>query len=516
MHKSFNVLLGLVVGSMFLTACGGGGGKPGSSETKSTVTVGIGDAFQQTYNLDPYERPTSGELNYTLSSTYERLADLDASGNLVPKLATKWTPTDDGQTWTYELRDNVKFHSGKDFSAQDVVWSFTQMLDPANKLAVTEQFGAFLKPEGVTALDAKTVQFKLTKPVVDFPTQISLMEAVIIPDGVKPESLREKVDGTGPFTVKGWSKGAKTLKLTRFDGYWGEKAKTAEIDLQEMVDTTARTSALVGGQVDVITNIDLATVKSLQKNDRVRLVDGPPAISITMEMLVDVPPFNDPNVRKALKMVLDRQYLVDTVMLGYAVAGSDQPIPPTSDLVWSKDVPQQDIAGAKAALAASGYGPDKPLKVDLYAAEIQPGAMSIAQAYKEMAAKAGIEINIQTPSLDQYWDAIWMKKPFYMDSWGVRPPTQALPFAYGCKPTYDATHWCNQDYEAVMTKAQSTVDGNARNELLKQAQELINADGGVITAVYFKNLVATSPKCEGFVQPVPFYQVDWTKLTCAS
>lgn len=486
-----------------------------SASAKSTVVVGIADAWNVSANLNPYERPQSGEVPYILSSVYERLLNLSPSGQLIPMLATSWTPSADAKVWTFKLQTRVKFHDGSPMTSADVVWSFQQMINPANAVGITKQLEPLYNSSGVTAVNPSTVKFSLLHPVVDFPLQISLFEAVVIKNKTIPASLRKVENGTGPYTLPNWVAGSKTDTLKAFKGYWRTGLpKTSTVILQEVVDSTARTAALFTGKADLITGVDLATVGAIKQNPKVKILVSAPAISITLEMQVDKAPFNDPNVRSALKKVLDRKSLVSTIMLGYAEAGSDQPVPPSSTLAWSKNPTAQNISGAIADLAKSGYGPNNPLKIELYAAEIQPGALLLAAAFKQAASQAGVEVSIQQAPLDSYWDAVWMQKPFFMDSWGVRQPSVAFPFAFGCKPTYDPTHWCNQGYETVMTQLANTTGADARAALLKAAGKLVNDDGGAITPLFIKTINATSTKCSGYAPPVPFYQIDFTKLLC--
>jgi peptide/nickel transport system substrate-binding protein len=483
---------------------------------KDAVTVAIGEVFQQNYSIDPYARPTSGEMMPVLNSTYERLVDMTPDGVLVPKLAESWSADASGTEWTFKLRPGVTFHDGTPFTAEDVVWSFRQMLDPANAYAVTEQFGAFLDTDSVQALDAQTVTIRATRPTVDLPNQISYMEAVMVKNGSTAEERSARENGTGPYTAPDWTQGSKKVTLRAFPGYWQEGLpKTKEIHLVEVTDSTARMVALQNGEADIVMKTDLATIPTIQGDSALQLLQSAPALFLDLEMRVTQPPFDNPNVRKALKLVLDRQSLAENVYLGTAVAGTDQPIPPTSVLAWSDTFTGQDIEQARALLAEAGYDDSNPLVVELFAGEVEPGAMRIAQAFQADAAKAGVTVNLREVPQDQYWDSVWMKKPFYLDAWGVRPPNQALPFAYGCEPTYDVTGWCNEEYEELMKQASETLDEAARNELYKAAQQLIHEDGGTISGVFKNSVDAARATCQGYAPPVPFYQVDFTQLVCS-
>ena len=148
-------------------------------------------------SMDPADMH-SGDDAYHTFAVYNRLVDIDDNFNVLPELATEWTVSDDGLTWTFKLREGVKFHSGKDFSSADVVYTFKRLLDEktgSGARAVLE----FLDPDGIKAVDATTVTFTTKKPVVELPVLITNKFTNIVPDGAKQDELRLKGDGTGPF-----------------------------------------------------------------------------------------------------------------------------------------------------------------------------------------------------------------------------------------------------------------------------------------------------------------------------
>ena len=129
---------------------------------------------------------------------------------------------------------------------------------------------------------------------------------------------------------------------------------------------------------------------------------------MTVSVWVDTPPFDNPKVREAMKLVVDRQAMVDTVLLGFGEPGADNPVPLGSPASYVKEAPKQDIEKAKTLLAEAGY-PDG-LKFDLYTAEGVPGMVLMAQVYAEMAKPAGFDINVIVTPAESFWDDVWLKK----------------------------------------------------------------------------------------------------------
>jgi peptide/nickel transport system substrate-binding protein len=472
------------------------------------------NVFEVSASLNPYDRSTSGELIWVVNNVYERLVDQDTHANPVPRLATSWSHNADATQWTFQLRKGVRFDDGHELTSQDVVYSYQLMLDPKNGYAAVHQL-PYLTPSGVSAAGRYAVTFTTTQPVVELPLSLSFFEGVIVPSGATKGYLKTHADGTGPFTLPSWQAGNKTVHLVANAHYWRAGVpKSSCVDVQEVQDATARAVGVESGQLDVDAEVDLLTVGSLKATPQVHIVASPPVISLVIWMWTDTPPFNNPNVRRALKLVVDRDFMVRFAELGYAVAGDDDPIPPTWPSAWRHTYPKQNLAQAKALLAAAGYSASNPLKVTLYASEIQPGALTMATAYKAMAAQAGVVVTIDNIPLSTYWDTIWLKQPMGLSSWGVRAPAQGLPLAYTCNASFKETHWCNKQYDRLLNQASATLESVKRAALYKQAEQLLAEDGGVINVLFFENLSALRSRCSGYASPFPFYEVDLSTIQC--
>jgi peptide/nickel transport system substrate-binding protein len=231
-------------------------------------------------------------------------------------------------------------------------------------------------------------------------------------------------------------------------------------------------------------------------------------------MWVDTAPFDSNDVREAIKYSIDRQAMVKTVLQGYGVAGDDNPIPPTSPSAWRPKARERNIALAKELLTKAGYGPAKPLKVDLYTADMIPGMVNLAQLFKQQAAEAGIDINVIVGPASEYWDNVWLKHPFQSSGWSARPPGEGLSIAYLKSAPYPETHWKVPQFDAMIANAATTVSAAKRLALYKQAEKMLSLQGGAIIPVFQQTVAASRTNCTGYTPYVQFVHIDFSRVQC--
>jgi peptide/nickel transport system substrate-binding protein len=215
-----------------------------------------------------------------------------------------------------------------------------------------------------------------------------------------------------------------------------------------------------------------------------------------------------------LKAVLDRQSMVELALLGQGSPGNDNPIPPTSSQAYTSEVPTQDIERAKALLAEAGYADGLQVQLHTGATELYPGMLTMVQAYKEMAAEAGIDIEIVTSPSDSYWDEIWLKQPFATSYWSPRPAASAFATGYTCAAEYNETHWCRPEFDSLLQEASETVDEAARNDLYKEAQRILAEEGGVIVPAFTSVISALRVGCTGYEPHVDVNRLRFADLAC--
>jgi peptide/nickel transport system substrate-binding protein len=220
--------------------------------------------------------------------------------------------------------------------------------------------------------------------------------------------------------------------------------------------------------------------------------------------------------REALKKVIDRDQMVQTVLLGFGEPGADNPIPITDPLsfLYGQEAPAQDIEGAKALLAEAGFDESNPLTIDLYTSEAIPGHTRMSQVFAEQAAGAGIVINvIQTPA-DTFWDDVWLTQDFVTSAWSRRPVIVAEGMAYTCESQYPETHWCRPEFDETMAAAASALDADEQLELLHEMQTMIAEDGGVIIPMFVHAVAGMRAECSGWEPHVQNFNNDWSQLGC--
>ncbi len=482
-----------------------------AADDSKCVNLAGSEAISQKQTMDP-AFIVSQDDQYNVWTIYEPLIDTTPTFDLQPRLATSWESNADATVWTFHLRTGVKFHDGSDLDANDVVFTFRRLIDkkvgsPAASIL------SFLTPDGIQAADAHTVRFTVAKPVVDLPTAISSKFSLIVPENSTSEDLAAKGNGTGAFMVDQFTRGGAVRIFRRNPNYWDKSLPKAEcLKITSIPEPVSMSAALLSGKVDFAPSVDSTTAASLAGNNNVQIFKSKGGVFYTLSMRVDMPPFDDVRVRQAMKLVVDRQAIVDTVLLGYGGVANDDPVLPISSAAYTTDVMKRDVDKAKKLLADAGH-PDG-IDIDLYTADVAPGATRLATTYAQMAADAGIRVRVINTPADSFWDDVWLKKSFITSNWGLRAPGPALNIAYRSTAAWNETHWKNERFDALLDKAAVTVDAKERADVYKQAQQLLADEGGVIGPAYAVQISALNGKCSGFRQALDS-QPDFREVACS-
>ena len=504
-------LIGLVSAAAMAAVCFGSAGAAYAAAGDDCVKVLGYEWSGEKQSMDPADMH-SGDDAYHIFAVYNRLIDVDDNFKTIPELATSWSVSSDGLTWTFKLRQGVKFHSGKDFTSADVVYTFKRLLDPKVGSGARAVM-SFLDPDGIKAVDPYTVTFTTKKPVVELPVLITNKFTNIVSDGATHEQLRLHEDGTGPFIQEQFVPNAPVRILKANPDYWDPgkpKAKCLRITVSQ--EPVAAVAVIKAGQVDLVLNVDPTGIPSLKGDPNVTLLQTGASNSMTISMWVDTPPFDNVKVRQALKMVVDRQAMINTVLLGYGEPGADDPVPLGNPASFTKEAPKQDIAGAKKLLAEAGHADG--LKFDLYTAEAVPGMVRMAQVFAEMAKPAGFDINVINTPAESFWDNVWLHKPIVTSAWSMRPPGQALAVAYTQDAKWKETHWERPDYDALLHKANTTVDPAARLKLYQDAGKMLAEQGGVIIPMFVHQVLALRKGCTGYKPLAQNFNLNFETLSC--
>jgi peptide/nickel transport system substrate-binding protein len=256
----------------------------------------------------------------------------------------------------------------------------------------------------------------------------------------------------------------------------------------------ARTNAYLAGEVHYINRADLKTIDMLKGAPDTELYNVSGFAHYTAPMHVDAKPFDDVNVRQALKYAINRQELVDKVLFGYGSPGNDNPISASMKYAINPEpVYTYDPDKAKSLLKKAGL---ENLKVDLSASDAAfSGGVDAALLMAEHAKAAGIEINVIREPNDSYWDNVWLKKPWCLCYWGGRPVADMfLSISLAADAAWNDTHWKNPRFNELLLAARAETDDTKRAAQYAEAQQLVHDDGGQVVLMYNNFVGALSTK----------------------
>lgn len=484
---------------------------PMSVSAEECVNVVHYESSGEKGSMDPADLISSDDSVHVYS-VYNRLVDIDDSFDVVPELAKAWSVSEDGRTWTFELEQGVKFHDGSDFDAGDVVYTFRRLLDPEVGSGAAPIL-SFLKPEGIQAVDAHTVQFSTDDPIADMPTLLSLKFNLIVSEGAQTADLKLNGMGTGPFMQEEFVPGGPVRVLRRNPNYWREGLPRAEcLRVTVITEPVSQLASLKSGEADLLTSAAPEILSALRGDETFTLLETGAATSLTFSMQTDKAPFDDNRVREALKASVDRQEIVDTALLGLGEPGNDNPVPPAWPAAYTAEIKGQDIERARALLAEAGHGDG--LTLDLYTSDVLPGMKLAGQVFQQQAAAAGITINLVNAPADSYWDEIWLKRPFFSSGWSQRAPAVGLSIAYAKGADWNETNWHRDDFQALLDAASRELDADKRADLYRQAQELLSTEGGVIIPAFMHQVAAMRANCSGYSPHAQNVNLSFEELHC--
>lgn len=426
-------------------------------------------------------------------AVFSSLIELDANGVAQPDLAESFEASPDAKTWTFRLRDGVKFSNGKAVTARDVLASVAYHMGDGSKSAVKPLLAQItdMKADG-----DNVVIFTLSSGNADFPYIFNDYHL-----GIRPAEANGAIDpntriGSGGYTLESFEPGVHAV-LKRRNDYWKPgRAHVDTVEILTLADIAARVNALVTDQVDVIDRPDLKTIHMLERNPNIKIHVQNGALHYVLPMHVDVAPFTDNNVRLALKYAIDREDVVRKVLNGYGVVGNDQPIAPSMPYHDAKLAPRPyDPEKSKFHLKKSGLG---SLKVDLHTSDVAfSGAVDMSILFAESAKAAGIEINVVRESDDGYWSNVWLKKPFCTSYWGGRPTTDLMfSTAYAAGAEWNESHFNNERFNALLVQARPELDQAKRGEMYSEMQRLVSDEGGTIIPAFGQTVSAINARVQ--------------------
>jgi peptide/nickel transport system substrate-binding protein len=459
-----------------------------------------------------------GPNNATRKHMFEALVDEDANLAIIPGLAESWETSEDGLTWTFNLREGVTFHDGSPFTARDFLYTACRIPNVPN--SPSSMAGFIKSAETITAPDEMTVQVTTAAPypllLTDFASFGIVSASANGHDGpVTYEAegcpgIDSYLDssayndgsaaiGTGPYKFVEFIPGERIV-LARNDAYWGDAPYWETITIRPITNDGARVAALLAGDVDVIEKPPVQDLDRLREDPDINVVQGPSSRMIYLhfdhegeptpgiEGTDGVNPLKDVRVRKAISLAIDRPLIVDRIMGGLAVPARQ--LVPDFMRGTDPDIPLEtaDPEAARQLLAEAGYPDGFSLVIgspnDRYINDAK-----IAQAVAQMLTRVGIETEIDAVTASVFFSRRNNYEfSVYLAGWGasgagMASPLRALVASQNRDKGLGGTNrgrYSNPELDAVIEEALATVDPEAHDALLRQASRIVVDDVAIL------------------------------------
>lgn len=445
-----------------------------------------GGATSDSFDPATYNESYMQTVGYGLRNC---LAEMNNEDTLVPELAESWEPSDDATIWTIKLRKGVEFHNGKTFDAEDAIASIQHHIGPDTKSPAKAILGDIAD---MKAPDLHTVVITLNAGNVGLPALLTDYHVPIMPviDG-KLDTMSGI--GTGAFSLKNFEPGVRA-EMVRNPNYWKEgKGHFDSVEVLSIIDIPARTNALVTGEVDAADRMDLKTLDLLKRKENINILETSGSQYYAYVMMVDKAPYDNPDVRLALKYAIDREEVLQKLLYGHGYLGNDNPIGRT--YAYHAELPQRpyDLDKAKFHLNKAGLS---ELNVTINTAEAAfAGAVDTAVLYAEQCRGAGINMEVVREPNDGYWTNVNRVKPWTATYWNPRV-TEDMMFstAFSADAPWNETNWNNPRFDELLKMARVELDEAKRAEMYAEMQQLCTDDNGAIIPVFANYVFAASDK----------------------
>ena len=507
MKKNFNRAMSLVLAAamaLSLAACGGnqenngsGGGTAGGY--KNTLTWAQG---ADVTSLDPHQGKETPAVQVN-TQIFDTLVTVDPETNeVVPQIAESWEQTDD-QTYVFKIREGIKFHDGSDLTAEDVKFS----LDRARNSAAVSYIVNFI--EEVTVDDDHTVTVKTTAPYAPTLRNLAIPFAAIVPKAVveaDENAFIQNPVGSGPYKFVEWNHGDH-VTLKAFDDYYAGKPETENLIMKVIPETSQRTIALETGEVDLAYDLAVNDIPKVNSDDKLTVYEIPSLTCWYVSMNMNKNPFDNPKVREAMSMAIDRQTIIDTINAGSGQT-ADAIIAPAVFGYYSTGVKEYNPTKAKELLAEAGY--PNGFSTTLWVNDNQ-SRIEMCQAMQAMLLEVGVQCNLEVLEFGSFISRT-TAGDHDLAYFGWTTSSGDADYSY-----YSLEHSTQQgaagnrsfladpDVDKLIEEARSNTNEEERKELYKELAIKLDEINNNIPVYYSSINVGANKKVEGFVMDANGY-----------
>src|SRR5262252_459973 len=429
-----------------------------------------------------------------------------------PGLVEKWEPSPDLKTWTLRVRKTVKWHNGRQFTADDVVWNIKRVLDPKTGSSVVGLMKGFLLEDyetgekddkgnpkkasrlwdanAIQKVDDFTVKLNGKTPQLAVPEQLFHYPFLIL-DPAENGEFKVGSNGTGAFTLVENEVGRRQVLKARKQPYWGGGPYLDQLEFIDLGDDPAASvAALASKQVDGLYGADIVQLEALQKIPHVKMYQVTTAYTATARMQ-PVKPFDDKRVRQAMRYAIDSNVVLQVAHRGLGQPGEHHHVSPVHPEYAKLAAFTRDVAKAKRLLAEAGH--PNGIDVEIVAQPQSPWELLAVQTMVEQWKDAGIRVKINVMPSTQYWE-VWTKVPFGFTTWAHRPlGVMSLALAYRTGVPWNESKYSNAEFDRLLTQAEGTLDVNARRETTSRLEPILQPVWRAIFTFHDKRVLGFRP-----------------------
>jgi len=434
-----------------------------------------------------------------------------------PLLLESWEASDDLRIWDLKLRKGVKWHSGRELIADDVVWNLKFVLDPANgsssiglmKSYMLEEYDTGEKDDegkakmstriwaddAIAKVDDHTVRLKLKVPQVAIPEHLFHYTNAISDPAEKGE-FGPGSNGTGPFKLVEHKVGI-IARLEAHKDYWGEGPNLDQLVFVDLGDdASAEISALASKQVDMIFSGDISQLDTLQSIPDLVVHQANTANTAVVQMMITEKPYDDPKVRQALRYGMDAKQCVDLALRGFGLPGEHHFVCPIHPDYAPLPEMTRDPAKARQLLAEAGY--PEGIDIEFNCKKDPPWELAAVQAMTEQWKEAGIRAKINVMPSAQFWD-VWDKFPMGFVAWGHRPlGFMVLSLGFRSGVPWNPTGFADAEFDELLNQAESILDLEERKAVMAKLETIMQERGPIAQPIWQAAISASDKRVKGF------------------